>query len=696
MKKRIIILIVTAFMLLTGCSDKAERDDNGALIVSNIDKRSEEGFKAERLIEDPDLYITNVLPYGEAMAVYGYRSAKEDNLSFLKIIDFSGKTLREIDLSSIDPSEGLVLLGVSEGNLYGLFELTDEDENILGYKEYQLDADTPLFCAEIPLSPEELPTDMQAYTLPGEYVSSFFYTVVKGDKTQLINYSFSGQEQCRYNLMPGSRLLIDGEATYISTLGSDGILTLYSIDLQTGDQRELERFDNGAIQYIKDGQLYLSSNTALYSFNLEDGYTRFLYNWSDIGFIAPPVKLLPGIEPGLTVALAAGESQLFTIKNVEADTRQELILATADPFGNYRAAVNSYNSTSQDYVIRIRDYSELENGQDILNTELLSGRGPDIVDLTSFSSDIINGNAFEDLKPWFQQEQNFPSSSFLPGVLEALETEGHIYCFVPSYWIYSIICPAEMIPEDGFEGFDQFVETAGTGAFGQSITRSNFLSLCFGCGKLDFSVEEVKVILDFAAGLPEKRDLELITAGIESGQQTCFLEPLSPGAGARKFSQMTGEEMVVAGWPVLGRNSGVIVPSLELAMVASSEHKEAVWGFLVTLLTEQYLADDATVYPLTQERFEAQLVHDNRWTEQSGVMVFRYGLKEYTVQFQRGEQQDQDWRAVSELAGIYHQNSTVFNIVMENAAPFFAGDKNAQEAAEAIVKRIAIYASEKN
>lgn len=115
-----------------------------------------------------------------------------------------------------------------------------------------------------------------------------------------------------------------------------------------------------------------------------------------------------------------------------------LIYANLSVSGPDREAIDAFNRTHEDVQIEVRDYLDAEGNGDKtrLLTEIISGKGPDIIDMGS-SRDAFTtllpyqrmawAGYWENLWPYIDNDPELGRDALLEPPLKAAEVEGGLY-----------------------------------------------------------------------------------------------------------------------------------------------------------------------------------------------------------------------------------------------------------------------------
>ena len=140
-------------------------------------------------------------------------------------------------------------------------------------------------------------------------------------------------------------------------------------------------------------------------------------------------------------------------------------------------------------------------------------------------------------------------------------------------------------------------------------------------------------------------------------------------------------------------------------MNAASENKDGCWEFMRTFLLDDYQNRfvDGWAFPVSKkklrEKADKSMERDSYVDALTGERVyfdetFYVGGEEITIPPLTKEEADMLTEFLESVDTAYSYNETIMNIVQEEVAPFFAGQKSAQECARILQSRLQLYMDE--
>jgi len=416
----------------------------------------------------------------------------------------------------------------------------------------------------------------------------------------------------------------------------------------------------------------------------------------------------------------------------EVKKKTTLTLATMYLDYNLKKELLKFNKANPDYRIEITDYSEYNTEDDYtagitkLNTEIISGNIPDLIDISQLPyKQYAAKGLLEDLYPYIEGDSELSRDDLMPGIMKAIETDGKLYQLVSSFSVMSIVgAPAVVGTEMGWtmDDMQKIIDEHPEAdyPFGSYMTRDSILQyLCmlnmenfmnWQTGECSFNSDEFKKVLTFAKSFPEKideaKDGEWVDPAtmIQDGRQLFEIFSASDFQSYQYYKAMFGGSVTFKGFPSDSGSGNVAMINGGIAMTSSCKSKDGAWQFMRTLLSADYQDSLSWGYPISQKAFDKKLAeamkqeyttdeNGNKVKVSSGGMGMAGGA---TVEFYAITQEEADQitaliNSVDHTAA-YDQN--LINMISEDAAAFFSGEKTVDQTADVIQSRMTIYINE--
>lgn len=309
---------------------------------------------------------------------------------------------------------------------------------------------------------------------------------------------------------------------------------------------------------------------------------------------------------------------------------------------NMRDAIVKFNRASNTHRIVVRDYSEYNTDDDYtagiqkLNTEMLSGKLPDMIDINTYSMPIEQYAAkgfLTDLYELIDADPDMSRESFVQPVLKALESaDGKLYQLPQTFAVDTAIALDKVVGEYDTWNLAAVKDAMtklqdGATVFDVYRTKSDILSTCISRnidafvdwenGAAHFDSDEFKALLEFANSFPDTYDWENADEEDQDSAQNRM------NAGKQLMSsfyvssledilyQLTGYNGKVkfVGYPSEdGTSNHAFQIDGAIAISSTCADKTAAWNFMKQFLNEEYQSSyNIWSFLINQAAFDAKL-----------------------------------------------------------------------------------------
>ena len=475
--------------------------------------------------------------------------------------------------------------------------------------------------------------------------------------------------------------------------------------------------------------VYLSENQNLYKLSLDTMEIELMMNWS---------KNIPGAPISDVSLLSGGELyavlhlQLVCIEHkntqiIVEDDRQIINVATYRPEEAFRTAIFDFNASSKTHRLEVTDYSqydtEVGSGAMLrLNLDIAAGRIPDLFlwgrisntsgfDLTPY----LNKGLFADMREFLDKDPKFSLESFVPSVINAvIASDGGLYELPFEFAANAVACSRSAIGLEQWT-FDEFYREIEKYAeaktvFGPGMTKEVMLFqllnnnwdeyIDWQTGVCNFESDSFLRMLEFCVA-QECTDMSMLAAdAIAEGIQLLYYNTISDVSSIQKFTALFQDDVTFIGFPASKGRGNAIRLTQSVSIYDGSPHKEACWEFVREFYDKEYQLGPGRFLPTNAEALEERLAHPEDYEEAGVTLMYTNAMtgKTWSVTFTDATEAEsaQLRELIESLDRIFRVNTSLYDIVMEEAAPFFAGDKSAEETARIIQNRAQTYVSEQS
>lgn len=386
------------------------------------------------------------------------------------------------------------------------------------------------------------------------------------------------------------------------------------------------------------------------------------------------------------------------------------------------AVINDFNKTNEKYEIEVTDLFSLDYRDSVtrLNLEITSGSNPDIIECVGLPMEsYIEKGVFANLYDFIDSDPDMSREDFLQNIFKAYEVDGGLYENITSFYLQTIMGKSSIAGEMQGRTADDFIGLAEKYPDKKFVDMQWSKDRIFGffmgngwesfvdgeTGKCDFNNEKFIRILEFCNTFPDKADDVYMTApnwrqneadDLRSGKTlfAAWALTIDDFYSLRKQEYYTfGEPAAIVGYPYADGNGAMICSaSADFAIFENSPVKEGAWEFLRYFYSDEYQREVVRGYRLPVKKSAIEFAAED--AEKGFYLSY---ADEYTDEY--GINTDEDNQRIIGLingAACRADNSEnfVYNIIQEEAAMYFAGQRPVGETAEIIQNRVQNYLDE--
>lgn len=484
-------------------------------------------------------------------------------------------------------------------------------------------------------------------------------------------------------------------------------------------------------------------------FTTNDGV--FTYNVGD----AEPVQILNYVNSDLNVSNlfnismqddehfiacyydnmdSKSKAAFFTKRNPEdIPDKKVLVLAGSWVDWDLKNRVFQFNKESEEYRIIVKEYNTYNTAEDWmasytqLNNDILAGNMPDILMASDYlpMESYINKGLIADVGKLIEQDEELSQTAFMENVFDAYRVNEKLYYVIPGFSVRSMIGKTSFLGDRtswNMQEFMDFVNTLPeeTKPFGE-ITRDTFIYMMMqycgnefvdvSTGKCNFDSEEFIAMLEFAKTLPKERpavdDYEQEYMDYQSQyreNRTVLLEVYLSNFTdqIRNLNGLFDEEVNYIGFPSASGERAILSCYSTYALSAKSKNLDGAWEFLRYYLTEEYQGGQQYNLPTNKKVFDEMAKNgmqkpfyiDGEGNKVEYDMYFDINGESVILDPLSQEQVDQLVDVITSAKKKNYSNTDIENIINEETAAFFEGQKSAKDVAQIIQSRAQIFVDE--
>lgn len=382
-----------------------------------------------------------------------------------------------------------------------------------------------------------------------------------------------------------------------------------------------------------------------------------------------------------------------------------LTMCSVSPWSTFADVVTDFNLQSEDYTVRIIDYTRnnevsTEDAITALNLDIMAGKYPDLFDFSGLPEIYYAEKGLtEDIYTYIDQDPDLSRDTFI--LLDKIQTGDKLWSIPSTYSLESAAGLRSRFGDRTGWSLDEYLELQDTysGDMMYAVTKEGFLytfvhryaaqAVDWDAGTCDFNNADFIKILNSISMLRENpepsnsADLNYTPAGKRLSEGSMMLsiwyvDSVNTLAQARGEA---GEPLTFIGLPTPDGSSGTQLYANNMMGICSKGSRDGAWSFIKYVLTEGTKKSSYGI-SVSRQIFESQIAQALEGAgEEDGVPVTQ-------------EDADQFRKLLDNSVYYGTASKKVVNIIMEETAPFLAGDRTAEDTARIIQSRVGILAAE--
>nr|WP_296458713.1 extracellular solute-binding protein [uncultured Acetatifactor sp.] len=493
----------------------------------------------------------------------------------------------------------------------------------------------------------------------------------------------------------------------------------------------------------------------VYEYDVKSQTSTELFTWLDSDINGNTVENFWGLEDGRILAVASdwetnekSIALLTKTKASEVPQKETILIGSLYGDSNIQSAAVKFNKSNDKYHISIREYLNyndydgddyqafMTDGINRLNNDITSNNCPDILDLSGLNiKQLAAKGVFEDLNGYLEKSEKLSREDFLENILEAYTLDGKLVSIPYGFQMSTVVGKgSEVGTEMGWtlEELIAYADAHPDALLFDSKTKDVIMMtlmaynadyfIDWSTGECRFDSEEFKDILNFANRFPEEYDWEKEDVStpnkIQKGQVLLYEENIYDFNGLQMCNEIFQGDASYIGYPTMDGSVGCMLSASQAyAITSKSGHKDGAWEFIEGFLTKEENPDrgfSSIGFPTMKSKLNAMAadaVEVKYYTDENGELYYdengepivmgggssiSYG-DGWSYEYRIPTQEEVDLAlSLMEVAKpvSYSQGDEVLNIINEEAAPFYKGQKSVDEVASVIQSRIKIYVGE--
>ncbi len=461
-----------------------------------------------------------------------------------------------------------------------------------------------------------------------------------------------------------------------------------------------------------DSYFYFVNDIGIYSVN-EKGKSEFLIDFRTNNISINDMKGIVALSGNefLRVGVDQENDTTYFAKYYKGVPKEKKTIVLGGIYINPGIAeqVYAFNNANNEFEIRIKDYSENQDDLSVtdlidrLNADIVRGAGPDIICLDSLPlADYVKKGMLVNLKEYLDTDPETSMDDFIPSVKEAMLIDGGLYYIAPSFSPYVIVSKKRIIETGKDFTMKDLYEAWKNNNKPSIFAAPPYISLHYLLTHIvdadEIDREDVAMALEMC--IDSKNMMSTLADSLEEDKVMLYPIANVTPMGLEVVHAAFGEDIAIMGYPGKDGNAAYATFSDMLAISSKSEYKDIAYEFLRSVISEENQEERRLVshYPIRQEAFDSMLSDlangesptgtesiGNTW-EQFGMTGKYEKLSKDDIELIRG--------MIASISRAYYEDFTLFNLIKEEAGPYFNHEKNLDDTMDSMQKRLTLYFKE--
>ena len=495
-------------------------------------------------------------------------------------------------------------------------------------------------------------------------------------------------------------------------------MNLYPVSQYGADSAIAKNFPEGTslvFEGCRDG-LFAYNTSGVYAYNFEKQQMDSVLLWNNTDWVFQSdtdyIRILSNKTLLAQTITDQGNTELYLLLSIgKPPIEKQVVTLAGIGFGDkpyIHALVTNFNEQSDKYVLQIKDYmtdGEMNSEDAIrrMNLDILSEHTADLYMYSESEFQDPGENIFTDLNTFIDADPSFSKDEYFWNIIDTCSTNGNLFkmCTLYDLCFYSI--PTSIIGDRTTWTLDEFnaiEETLPEGytLLREGFTQSNLLAGLVGSsynewidpvsGELNLNTEDFYKVMQFAgacAACPEGTETVLITDEICLDNQI-----IGRYWDYVDMMQAFNEPTTFIGSPISDNGKLKAYISFYFSISANSAVSDGAWEVMKFLLSDEMQKE---CYYDMESGYSGIPVNKN---------VLLWNIDQVvTEKSNNGEKpvspdlEESFVALIESINSCARYDNEIGKIVIEEAPPYFLGQKSAEEVAVIMESRINLILNER-
>ena len=500
----------------------------------------------------------------------------------------------------------------------------------------------------------------------------------------------------------------------------------------------------------------VQDGSSVYEYDVKTQTTEELLTWLDSDINGNYVQGFGALEDGRILAVTMDwetndNAIALLTKKKSSEVPQKEVIVVGSLYGgsDIQAEAVKFNKSNEKYRISIRSYLDFNNwsgneddyrayiadGINRMNTDITSSNCPDILDLSGLNmKQLAAKGVFENLDSFLEKSEKLSRADFQENILDAYTIDETLISIPDSFQLQTVAGKASEVGSEMGWTIEELIAYADAHPDAQLfdyVSKEQIMMYLmmynadafvdWSAGECHFDTDDFKSILNFVNRFPDEIDWEqedMSTPNkIQRGNVLLYEANLYNFNEIQVCNEIFQGDASYIGYPTMDGSVGCMFNAYQAyAITSKASQKEGAWEFIEGFLTREVDSErgGAFGFPTLKSRLNAmaeEAVKVEYHTDENGEPILDENGEAIIMGAGGGFSYSDGWSydyriptqeevditmSLIEVAKpvIYSQGDEVLNIINEEAAAFYKGQKSVDEVASVIQSRIQIYVGE--
>lgn len=464
----------------------------------------------------------------------------------------------------------------------------------------------------------------------------------------------------------------------------------------------------------------------VYYYDIEAQSSTELFDWFGLDIKCEYIEYIYANSLENIIAFSndynTGNTYAYYVSQInknELKEKTELVIGALYRNSEIETAVVDFNNMQDEYHVTIKEYIDWESSIEYeeaianFNNDIIGDDCPDLIDLTDVNlGDYYTLNVFEDLTPYFEGT-SISFEDYFPNMTDAYKYEGKVFALPVSFSVSTMVGNKDIVGDRSGWTFEEFVNISIMNPeammcmypirdmmYNYLIRNSIEDFIDWETGSCSFDSDTFKMLLEYVGTYPEELSDDFFNrynnfAQLITDNQIIVYDDSFYDLNEMGFANsMYNNNGAFIGYPSIdGKPKTMLECTGALAMSSKCKNKDAAAKFL-----EYYYAreksNDLFGLPANkkelQKKIDEELAHSG---EKNGTGV---GLGDWSYEAHYATQEEIDilMEAIDNCKVLSSREILISNIILEEAALYFSGQKSLDEVTNRIQRRVSDFVAE--